>query len=530
MYLPLYAMGAPFKNINKYELFINKELKLAFNPNIDFGTVDRSFRVIQDKAPGLESFDNPASQAAQFIQTSGDYSQYLKYRVTDDLVAKLHETYDQQLKTLNEKILYYPDTLRGIDDNTFANPSSFEVPRHALRITVMEYYGANIGTLDYNKILDTVKSIGEKTGSLISTIKEAVGGSQSAINNLGSMSSSLSEIAPMLKPESLAVQNRINGVSSNISEILRQNANPAKIEAQRETLRSFANSYVDGALGRTITQGILTGQKFAPGTFNFSPASIQDFLATSGVKIKLLPDEVKNIIYLYAPGDNLNYNYSTKWKSVELDNITFGALNTLSLLAEGKPDEASGAAIDTVTGIIKNSIPFDGIKTLVESKTGMTPAQNYEYMFDSVDRRKFGVSVTFMPKSDAEIESIGKIIAALKYYSHPSRPNMSYHYRTPAVFMLENITWVKGKGWMENLYLPKYKVAALQNINLRYDQNGTLVTHEELTKSLQSNDSTFKSPVKIVMSLSFEELVIVTREDLTPPQNFFDANRKNGYY
>lgn len=498
---------------------------MPFNPNIpEIPRIDDSLRVLQTQAPGLMSFDNAFSQAQNLISLPGDNLQSLKDRVTDDLTAKLNQVYENKLNPIQDKVLYYPESLRNIDNSTFANPSSFEVPRHALKITISEYYGANIGTIDGNKILDTIKNLSGKLGSLGNFAKNAA---LSAVGIGDAPPLDFSQFAPLFQPESLAAQNRISGAAPDITSALRQLSNTSKLQVQ-DSLKSFVNDNINSPIGATLMKNALSGGSKALSEIS-TMAAAESLFSKSGVKIKLLPDEVKNIIYLYAPGNNLDYNYNTKWKSTELDNITFGALNSLSMLMKGEISNSIGGAFETATGILKNAIPFEGVRTLIDSKTGMTPAQNYEYMFDSVDRRKFGVSITFMPKSDKEVANIGKIIAALKYYSHPSRPNMAYHYRAPAVFMLENITWTDGK-WAENLYLPKYKLAALQNINLRYDQNGALITHEEYADSIKRNGTTFKSPIKIVMGLSFEELVIVTREDLTPPQHFFDSNRKNGYY
>lgn len=508
---------------------------MAFNPNIDLGTIDRSFRVVQDKAPGLQSFDNPFSQSAKFVQVSQDFSQNLKFRVTDDVVAKLNNVYDQQLKTLNDKILYYPETLRAIDDSTFANPNSYEIPRHVTRFQILDYYGANLGSIDSKSIMEGLKNVASGTGKLLGAMTDkATGmlsgdllGNSAASIDLGNFSSN--DLAPFLSTEALNAQNRINSSSSNISEILRKSADPSKIEAQRESLRKLANDFMNGPFGGSISKKLLTMDNKSSDLKMMNQA-IDDFVSNSTVHLKMLPDEVKHIIYLYAVGDNLSYSYNTRWKSAEIKRATSAALNAASLAMQGKNEEAGDAAVEVVLDVLKNRFLPEDVKTLVESKITGTPANNYEFMFDNVDRRKFGMNYTFMPKSVAEVESVGKIIAAFKYYSHPSRPNLSYYYRSPSVFLLENMTWVRDKGWVENLYLPKYKLAALQNVTVRYDQNGSLVTHEEFITQLQSNDSTFKSPVKIEMSLAFEELVLITREDLAPPQNFFDANRKNGYY
>jgi hypothetical protein len=286
---------------------------------------------------------------------------------------------------------------------------------------------------------------------------------------------------------------------------------------------------LNSPIGKNFINSYLTSHRSGDlNNFLSSNDLLKDVQSKTEIKMELIPDELKQIIYLYANGSNLNYSYGTRWRAAELENEVFAALNTVSQAASGEIGSAAGAALETASAVLLlNPIENKTLRTLAQSKLGLSPAQNYEYLFDTVQRRKFGLTVTFMPKNEEEIVSVGKIIAAFKYYSHPARPNMNYYFRAPAVFLLQNITYVEGKGWVENLYLPKYKVCALVNTNVKYDQNGALITHEEL-KGTQQN--TFKSPIKIEVDLSFEEIVLLTREDMTPPENFFDANTKNGYY
>lgn len=513
---------------------------MPFNPQLpQVPFLDSNFRPAQLNAPGLESFDNPIFQ----FQTNGEDSQDLKSRITDDLTAKLNQTYDARRKPINDKILWYPETLDGVSDNSYSNTKRFDTPRHALRISIMEYYGANLGTFDRKKIWEGVKKgfgfvgdlgnaardlAGKAVGSLgLEQLQKTIGGTEL---NLGSFDvGELSQYLTMTEVQS--VQNRIDSVMPSVGQSINLASNSGIIEQQRENFRQAVVSQLDGPMGKNLINSYLTSQKLGNLSNMLSSTSmVRDIASKTEVNLKLLPDEIKYIIHLYATGDNLNYSYNTKWRSAKLQAGVAGALNAISTAAEGNLDEAGAAATETAAGLLSNAIPNETVKTLLQSKLGMTPAENYEYLFDSVERRKFGVSVTFMPKNDKEVRIIGKIIAALKYYSHPARPNMSYFFRAPAVFLLENITFVEGKGWVENIYLPKYKIAALQGINVRYDQNGTLVTHEELAASYQSKGVTFKSPVKIEMTLSFEEMVLLTREDMTSPENFFDANPKNGYY
>jgi hypothetical protein len=207
-------------------------------------------------------------------------------------------------------------------------------------------------------------------------------------------------------------------------------------------------------------------------------------------------------------------------------------MHTRSIANLAENGDAGQAITDVgkslIARILKQGIvPSSDAGRALISKFGVAPAQNYEYMFENVGRRNFNFNTTFYPKNKKEIENTAKIINAFKYYSHPSRPDRSSLVRVPCVFLIENLTYVDGKGWTENLFLPKYKLCALLNTSVDYSQNGTLITHEDMF----SSEGTFKSPVKINMGLNFQEIHVLTREDIADPNKFFDGKKEqNGYY
>jgi hypothetical protein len=64
---------------------------------------------------------------------------------------------------------------------------------------------------------------------------------------------------------------------------------------------------------------------------------------------------------------------------------------------------------------------------------------------------------------------------------------------------------------------------------VNYASSGGLITHQEFVDT--TSGPTFKAPVKISLSLNFQEMHILTREDIADPQKFFSSTtEESGYY
>ncbi len=470
--------------------------------NIPTTRVDSNFRVYTQQGPFTFDTEIPENLASV---RDGNATTDLDGRITDDLVRRA-ESRDSQ--AILNKVHYYPEEIGNINDSSFA--VGYDTPRHALKISILDYYGANIQSIDYKSIMETGQEVWEKLKTEQGRLEL---GTRLATN------------------ESRRVQNRADSLRGG-SDILNNINSPNSTPQQREQYRSQIQNWLDSPDGKRFIGAYLSSTN-EERTLLAPPPTVT---SQTNVNMRLTPDEIKSIIYLYATGDNLNYTYNTSWKAIEMFNGLEGALNALSLAGQGKLDEAASGASEALVGILSNFLSDsdsnrtkDVVKAMTLARAGVVPADNYEFLFEAVKRRSFGVSTVFMPKSQKEIISVGKILSALKYYAHPSRPDMKYFYRVPAVFLLENLTYTPKKGWVENLYLPRYKVAALTNMNVKYDQNGTLITHEEI-ESLNTQSAAFKSPVKIELSMTFEELNILTREDMTEPNKFFEGDTTKGYY
>ncbi len=230
------------------------------------------------------------------------------------------------------------------------------------------------------------------------------------------------------------------------------------------------------------------------------------------------------MINLYAP-NNIETNYGFNYNEPDLTS-TEKILDFVGDLSNG--GELSGGSIDTlkqlgirfISGLINKEI-FD-LQAAINLKTRTIPLQNFEYLFDRVQRRKFNFSFQFYPKSKTEIEHTGKIITALKYYSHPEIMEESRYLNMPSVFKIQHM-YFDGQGFKENLAFNRMKFCSLDDIRINYTDTGKLSNLRVHPGDFKSHDDyTFSSPVGTAMDLSFTELELLSRSDIIPHGNTVD--------
>ena len=496
------------------KLFINKELVLPYDPtNPPLPYIDDSLRTQPLGQPGLVDLDNPIYEYV----SRGEDSKQIESQITDEVVKALMERDSSVRKSIMNKMYYYPESLGNISPKSYSE--GHEVPRHMVKFTILDYAGANLISKEGKQAIEKFTNT---TGLMDSYMAFSEAANAILVNNPSFYRSEINNF-----------QDRANELNrGNLNKMLNDMAKENSIGEQKDVLKNNVKKYLNSELGMGYATQYLTSNNNPMVT-----RSLVDEIASKTVmNTKMLPEEIKAIIYLYATAENLNFSYITNWSAREQNNAIANMQNAMADLSEsGNLDEFGKNVMSTAAAQVYKSLlggkenMFTPLVQSALAKTGMAPAQNYEYLFESVGRRNFTVQAVFYPKSQREVRQAAQIISAFKYYSHPSRPDRSALVKVPCVFMLENMTYVDGKGWAENLYLPKYKICALLNTNVAYGQNGTLITHQQFQDV--TSGPTFKAPVKITLSLNFQEMHVLTREDIPEPQSFFDANvEKNGYY
>jgi hypothetical protein len=119
-------------------------------------------------------------------------------------------------------------------------------------------------------------------------------------------------------------------------------------------------------------------------------------------------------------------------------------------------------------------------------------------LFESVERRNIEYTFEFFPRSQKEVEEIYCILRTFKRFSLPAKSLGGRFLDYPAEF---RITYVNKDK--ENLYLNRFARCALTEVGVEYGEK-PFVTFVP--------DSGGAAPTKIVMTLKFSELEILTQD------------------
>lgn len=251
-------------------------------------------------------------------------------------------------------------------------------------------------------------------------------------------------------------------------------------------------------------------------TFNTNPLEATKLLAT---------------IFLYAPND-VEATYKFHYQDSDLSDISrlIDLVRSFDNNTETGTDVLKQMGVSLLDTFLDKSLSNKVItpqgqginfKDFIQSRTKAVPLENWEYLFRRVSRRKFNFEYKLYPRSINEIKHVFSIINLLKYYAHPEKVAGSRYLNAPAVFHIEHMTF-DGSSFKENLLINRIKPCALQQIDISYTEGGAAFTTLS-PDMLQNTDPTkaMKSPVGINLKLYFEEMNILTRDDLTTIENFF---------
>ena len=177
----------------------------------------------------------------------------------------------------------------------------------------------------------------------------------------------------------------------------------------------------------------------------------------------------------------------------------------LSGLAQsGQAQDLSNSFLASrAVNILGANTSFSGV---LARSTGQILNPNTELLFNGVKLRSFNFSFNLAPRNGTEAEQIKKIIIELKRNMAPTSTitaesqsgNAGLFLKSPNVFRLKYKT-----GNNDHQFLNSFVVAALTNVQVNYTGSGTYMTYNDKSKT----------PVHMVMQLSFQELSPIYAED-----------------
>ena len=150
--------------------------------------------------------------------------------------------------------------------------------------------------------------------------------------------------------------------------------------------------------------------------------------------------------------------------------------------------------------ILGANTSFSGV---LARSTGQILNPNKELLFNGVKLRSFNFSFNLAPRNGDEAEMVKNIIRTLKISMSPSTTiengnQTGIFLQSPNVFRLKYKT-----GSNNHQFLNSFVIAALTNVQVNYTGSGTYMTYDDGSKT----------PVHMVMQLSFQELSPVYAED-----------------
>jgi len=187
-----------------------------------------------------------------------------------------------------------------------------------------------------------------------------------------------------------------------------------------------------------------------------------------------------------------------------INSATQLAVDAGNLALSGQGTQLSNAFFGSkAVNLLGANTSFAGV---LARSTGQILNPNTELLFNGVKLRSFNFSFNLAPRNGREAREIKKIIIELKRNMAPTstiaeeseQGGTGLFLKSPNVFRLKYKT-----GNSDHQFLNSFVVAALTNVQVNYTGSGTYMTYNDKSKT----------PVHMVMQLSFQELSPIYAED-----------------
>lgn len=226
------------------------------------------------------------------------------------------------------------------------------------------------------------------------------------------------------------------------------------------------------------------------------------------------------VIALYMPED-ISSSYTAKWGGREFGPLAGAGLALAGGVMNAGDQASMKAAADNFTnaakGIKEGALPYIGA-SLVSKAMNVIPGMgggvtandilastrgeilnpNTEVLYQGPDLRNFTMNFKMVARNKNESDSILQICKTFKKASLPEGKNKATN-----LIDVPKMVKVRFKyGTSENKWIPKYKLAAIGNVNVNYTPDGTWATYEG------------GAPVAVTLQVQFMELKLVYSEDI----------------
>lgn len=188
-------------------------------------------------------------------------------------------------------------------------------------------------------------------------------------------------------------------------------------------------------------------------------------------------------------------SYTMKYKDFDLGAIAglVAGSSAIETNLAGRLAEFGASAVASLGGL--SSVAGAG-QVANTAKFAAKVASNpfKEVLFEAVDFRSFSFRYTFLPKSEAEVYNVKRIIDLFKFHMHPELSSDGFFYVYPSEFEMQY--YYKGQ---QNSFMHKMSTCVLTDMKVDYGS--------EYFSSFDNG-----APSEIVMSLTFKEVELLTKE------------------
>jgi len=160
----------------------------------------------------------------------------------------------------------------------------------------------------------------------------------------------------------------------------------------------------------------------------------------------------------------------------------------------------SEGAAKTATALVETFTESEGTRGLANKVFGQADNPYMEVLFDAMNLRTFTYNFTFSPRNREETEDVQKIIALFRFHMAPELKGAANRFLTlPSEFDIHYMYQDQSGHASENDYYNKIATCVCTAVETNYTPDGV--------KSFEGG-----APVKITMSLSFQETELLTKE------------------
>lgn len=161
---------------------------------------------------------------------------------------------------------------------------------------------------------------------------------------------------------------------------------------------------------------------------------------------------------------------------------------------ENLKNKGGAAAKQMMIGAVAESMGTTASNAMALAK-GQVYNPNIELCYQAPERRNFGFAFNFIPKNPAETQRVNDIILEFKKWSSPKENGAMFD--VPCVWQVIYMT-----NGAKNTRMNAFKRAALSNISIQANPSSDM--HATFADGM---------PISTSMSLQFQEIDIITRDD-----------------